>query len=82
MTQPMYRLYNPSTLEHLFTTGEWEKEIVSSRHSLYPVCQDTTDRVIGVLDIKDYFALTDRSAEKALAECVKPAYFVPEVWKI
>ena len=25
-TQPMYRLYNPYTLEHLFTTGEWEKD--------------------------------------------------------
>ena len=24
--QPMYRLYNPYTLEHLFTTGEWEKD--------------------------------------------------------
>ncbi len=59
-------------------TEEWEKEIFSSRHSLYPICQDTTDKVIGVLDIKDYFALDGRSAEKAMAECVKPAYFVPD----
>ena len=59
-------------------TEEWEKEIFTSRHSLYPVCRETTDKVIGVLDIKDYFALTERSAEKALAECVKPAYFVPD----
>ena len=31
-----------------------------------------------MLDIKDYFALDGRSAEKAMAECVKPAYFVPD----
>lgn len=60
------------------STEEWEKEIFASRHSLYPVCSETTDKVIGVLDIKDYFALPERSAEKALAECVKPAYFVPD----
>ena len=59
-------------------TAEWEREIFSSRHSLYPVCRDTTDKVVGILDIKDYFALDERSAERAMAECVKPAYFVPD----
>lgn len=59
-------------------TEEWEKEIFSSRHSFYPICQDTTDKIIGVLDIKDYFALPERSAQAALKECVKPAYFVPD----
>ena len=59
-------------------TEEWEREIFGSRHSLYPVCQDTTDRIVGVLDIKDYFALPERSAKRAMAECVKPAYFVPD----
>ena len=54
-------------------TEEWEKEIFSSRHSFYPICKDTTDNIIGVLDIKDYFALDERSAEKAMAECMKPA---------
>ena len=60
------------------STEEWEREIFTSRHSLYPVCRDTTDKVVGVLDIKDYFALEPRSAERAMAECVKPAYFVPD----
>ena len=31
-----------------------------------------------MLDIKDYFALPERSAKRAMAECVKPAYFVPD----
>ncbi len=59
-------------------TDEWEKEIFASRHSFYPVCQDTTDKIIGVLDIKDYFALPERSAKAAMEKCVKPAYFVPD----
>ena len=59
-------------------TEEWEAEIFKSRHSFYPICQDTTDKIIGVLDIKDYFALPERSAQKALETCVKPAYFVPD----
>lgn len=60
------------------TTEEWEREIFSSRHSLYPVCHDTTDKVVGILDIKDYFALPERSAEEAMKSAVKEPYFVPE----
>lgn len=60
------------------TTEDWEREIFSSRHSLYPVCRDTTDKVVGILDIKDYFALPERSAQAAMAGAVKEPYFVPE----
>ena len=72
--------FDDQSAEHWADEGteEWEKEIFSSRHSFYPICQDTTDKIIGVLDIKDYFALPERSAQAALKECVKPAYFVPD----
>ena len=60
------------------STDDWEREIFSSRHSLYPVCRDTTDKVIGILDIKDYFALPERSAEAAMSQAVKEPYFVPD----
>lgn len=60
------------------STEDWEREIFSSRHSLYPVCRDTTDRVVGILDIKDYFALPERSAQAAMESAVKEPYFVPE----
>ena len=59
-------------------TDDWEREIFSSRHSLYPVCRDTTDKVVGILDIKDYFALPERSAEAAMSQAVKEPYFVPD----
>ena len=60
------------------TTEDWEREIFSSRHSLYPVCEETTDHVVGVLDIKDYFALPERGAEQAMKSAVKQPYFVPD----
>ena len=60
------------------TTEDWEREIFSSRHSLYPVCQETTDRVVGILDIKDYFALPERGAQTAMSTVVKEPYFVPD----
>ena len=34
-TQPMYRLYNPYTLEHLFTSGEWEKDNLPNAGWIY-----------------------------------------------
>ena len=60
------------------STDDWEREIFSSRHSLYPVCRDTTYKVVGILDIKDYFALPERSAEAAMSQAVKEPYFVPD----
>lgn len=60
------------------TTEDWEREIFASRHSLYPVCQETTDRVVGILDIKDYFALPERGAKAAMSAAVKEPYFVPD----
>ena len=60
------------------STDDWEREIFSYRHSLYPVCRDTTDKVVGILDIKDYFALPERSAEAAMSQAVKEPYFVPD----
>lgn len=57
---------------------EWEKTIHESRHSLYPVCDETIDNIIGVLNVKDYFRTTDRSRDNIMSEAVKPAYFIPE----
>lgn len=56
---------------------QWEKTIIESRHSVYPVCKENTDDIVGVLNIKDYFRIKDKTRETIL-EAVKPAYFVPE----
>lgn len=60
------------------TVEQWNETIRESRHSLYPVCGETADDVIGVLNAKDYFRLEDRTRENILHEAVRPAYFVPQ----
>lgn len=60
------------------TVEQWHETICEHRHSLYPVCGETADDVIGVLNAKDYFRLEDRSRETILREAVRPAYFVPQ----
>ena len=42
------------------TVAEWEQTIHESRHSVYPVCGDSVDQIIGVLNAKDFFRLNCR----------------------
>ena len=60
---------------------EWAQTIHKSRHTLYPVCNETADDIVGVLNAKDYFRLLDKSREYVLNQAVTPAYFVPETIK-
>ncbi len=60
---------------------EWQQIIFDSRHTLYPICQDSADKIVGILNAKDFFRLEDRSREKVMECAVKPAYFVPETVK-
>lgn len=59
----------------------WEKTIHESRHTLYPVCDGSPDKVIGILNAKDYFRLGDRSRRSVMDQAIHPAYFVPETIK-
>lgn len=60
------------------TMEQWATTIHESRHSRYPVCDESVDNVVGVLNAKDYFRLDDKSRENVMEHAVKPAYFVPE----
>lgn len=57
---------------------EWANTIHESRHTKYPVCDETVDKIIGILDVKDFFRLMDEPKERIIKDAVKPAYFVPE----
>ena len=57
---------------------QWEKTIIESRHSVYPVCNESSDDIVGVLKTKDYFRIKEKTRENVLKYAVKPAYFVPE----
>ena len=62
------------------TIEQWDVTIHESRHTLYPVCEESPDNVVGVLNAKDYFRLRDKTRENVM-ELVKPAFFVPETIK-
>jgi len=57
---------------------DWEKAIQESRYSIYPICEDSADNIIGVLHTKDYFRLKDRSRDNIMQHAVKSPQFVPE----
>ena len=57
---------------------KWEKTIYENHHSIYPICADNPDDIIGLLNSKLYFRLIDKSKENILDKAVQPAYFVPE----
>ncbi len=63
------------------TMEEWDATIHDSRHNMYPVCDETVDNVVGVLNAKDYFRLENKDRETVMQEAVRPAYFVPETVK-
>lgn len=60
---------------------QWKEIIYNSRHSLFPVCEESADDVVGVLDTKEYFRLEDRSRESVMKYAVEPAHFVPDTVK-
>ncbi len=57
---------------------EWDDIITSGYHGKYPVCDESADKVIGILDTKDYFRLKSHDRDTVMNSAVKGAYFVPE----
>ncbi|MBR3714740.1 MAG: HlyC/CorC family transporter [Clostridia bacterium] len=60
---------------------EWKKTIYSTRHTRYPICSETVDNVVGILNARDYFRLDTEDRDEIMKNAVKPAYFVPETVK-
>jgi len=60
------------------TDEDWAKTIHETRHTFYPVCEESADHVVGILNAKDYFRLEDKTRRRVMSEAVKPAFFVPE----
>lgn len=57
---------------------QWDKTITQSRYSVYPICDESIDNIVGVLNTKDYFRIKERNRENIMKFAVRPAYFVPE----
>lgn len=60
---------------------EWQDIIFNSRHTRYPVCDGTADKVIGILNAKEYFRTDQTDKEAVMENAVKVPYFVPETVK-
>lgn len=73
------------TLVDMLDAGDgdevWSATIHDKRHSYYPVCDGSPDKIIGVLDAKSWFRLADRSRESVMARAVNEPYFVQESMK-
>lgn len=57
---------------------EWDKRISFSRHNYYPVCGETSDDIIGILDAKDYLRMENRTREAVMEKAVRKPCLVPE----
>lgn len=60
---------------------KWDAIIYESHHTNYPVYESDKENIIGILDTKEYFRLSERTKESALKEAVLKPYFVPESMK-
>ena len=59
----------------------WDDIIMSTRHTRYPICDDTADKIVGILNASEYLRLKDKSRDSVLENAVTGAYFVPETIK-
>lgn len=57
---------------------EWDKVIINSRFSRYPICGENIDDIIGILDARAYLRLENKTKESVMESAVQPAYLVPE----
>lgn len=63
------------------SVDKWEETIHLSRHTFFPICKDSVDNIVGVLNAKDYFRLKNKTLDSIMKNCVKPPFFVPETVK-
>jgi putative hemolysin len=56
---------------------EWERIVLETRHSYYPVCGENIDDIRGVLCARDYLGLEDRRRSPVMENAVKAAQLVP-----
>ena len=57
----------------------WEESISASNHSIYPVCSESIDNIVGILNSRDFYRALIKGNDTA--EILRPPYFVPETLK-
>lgn len=59
----------------------WDDTVRNSRYTRYPVCDESPDNVVAILNAEKYFRLDDHSRATVMAHAVETPYFVPETIK-
>ncbi len=57
----------------------WEETISKYNHSIYPVCSESVDNIVGTLNSRDFYRALIKGGDTA--EILRPPYFVPETLK-
>ncbi len=63
------------------TDAEWEKTVIQSHHSYFPICEEKIDNIVGVLSAKEFLRLKNRTRENVMKRAVKKPYYIPEKMK-
>lgn len=63
------------------TMEQWEDIIYNTGYTYYPICDDSPDQIVGILNTKKYFRLREKTKDSIMEKAVFPAYFVPETLK-
>lgn len=57
---------------------EWMETIYNNRHSIYPVCRESRENILGILDVKDFFRAEKPRTKQELEKLLRTPIFVPE----
>lgn len=55
---------------------QWMETIKADTHIFYPICGETVDHIVGVLDSRKFLRLEEKTKENALQRAIKKPYFV------
>lgn len=59
----------------------WKKTILENRHTLYPVCDEDNDDVVGILDTRDYFRLDSIEQDNVINKAMGQPFFISQNMK-
>lgn len=59
----------------------WKKTILENRHTLYPVCDEDNDDVVGILDTCDYFRLDSIEQDNVINKAMDQPFFISQNMK-
>lgn len=60
---------------------EWQQIIHNGRHSFFPICSKKVDKIVGILNVGEYFRLERKDREAVMKNAVHEPFFVHECMK-